>query len=253
MAQTDSPAKNSFVLYCDLLQKLERLSIEQKGLVFQAILEFQNGIEPQVDDPLAQLSFDFIKLDLIKNNEKYQEAVIRSRENGKKGGRPRKENLENPVGLIKSGGINENPAVYEKTEGLIQKPRKPDNENDNENDKKNVTAGAVTNFYEKFGRKKQGSPTLRWQADATRLADAFRLDLDASYEKKSGQSYKIADSWFKLFRDGGGQVVGRLEAAYSYFADQERFFELSDDVKWGYLRDIAHSGLDQFKKKGVFK
>jgi len=247
MAQTDSPAKNSFVLYCDLLQKLERLTVEQKGLVFQAILEFQNGIVPQIDDPLAQLSFDFIKPDLIKNNEKYQETVERNRENGKKGGRPRKENPENPV------GFNETQPVNIKPKPLSDNPENPDNENenDNENDKNNITAGAVANFYEKFESKKQVSPTLHWQADAMRLADAFRLDLEASYMKKPGLSYKIADSWFKLFRDGGGQVVGRLEAAYSYFADQERFFELPDDVKWGYLRDIAHHGLDQFKKKGV--
>lgn len=84
-----------------------------------------------------------------------------------------------------------------------------------------------------------------------RLAENFNLDLDASYEKKPGQSYKIADSWFRLFRDGGSQAVGRLEAAYSYFADQERFINLPDDVKWGYLRDIAHNGLEQFKKKGI--
>jgi len=161
MAQTDSPAKSSFVLYCDLLQKLERLTTEQKGLVFQAILEFQNGFEPQIDDPLAQLSFDFIKLDLIKNNEKYQETVNRNRLNGAKGGRPRKDNPENPLGFIKSGGINDIQTGFDETEGLKQKPRKPDNENDNENenDIKNITAGAVTNFYEKF-EAKGSSPLL---------------------------------------------------------------------------------------------
>jgi hypothetical protein len=254
MAQTDSSAKNSFVLYCDLLQKLERLTIEQKGFVFQAILEFQNGIEPQVNDPMAQLSFDFIKLDLIKNNEKYQDTVNRNRANGAKGGRPRKENPENPVGFTKSGGLNKNPNIpvgYEETEGLNSKPKKADNENDNENDKNTITAGAVANFYDKFSNKKQQSPTLHWQADAMRLAEQLKLDLDATFEKTpGGKPYKISDSWFRLFRDGGSQVASRLEAAYSYFADQERFLSLPDDVKWGYLRDIAHNGLDKFKQKG---
>ena len=85
-----------------------------------------------------------------------------------------------------------------------------------------------------------------------RLSEQFKLDLDAEFtKKKGGKSYKIADSWYKLFRDGGGPMVGRLEAAYSYFSDQERFFELADDVKWGYLRDIAHNGRGQFKQKGI--
>ena len=254
MAQTDSPIRNSFVLYCDLFQRLERLTDEQIGMVFRAILAFQNGMEPQVADPLAQLSFDFIKLDLIKNNEKYQEAINRSRENGKKGGRPRKENPENPVGYSQSGGLNGNPhspAGFEETEGLNQKPRKAVNENDNENDKNNITADAVANFYERFSSKRQPSPTLHWQADAMRLAEQFKLDLDATFEKKpGGKPYKIADSWFRLIRDGGSDVIGRLEAAYSYFADQERFLGLPDGVKWGYLRDIAHNGLEEFKKKG---
>ena len=134
MAQTDGPAKNSFVLYCDLLQKLERLTIEQKGLVFQAILEFQNSMEPVITDPLAQFAFDFIKPDLVKNNEKYQEAVKRSRENGAKGGRPRKNNPENPVGFNETHEIQ---PVMQKPSGINQNPEKHDNVNDNENDIKN--------------------------------------------------------------------------------------------------------------------
>ena len=76
--------------------------------------------------------------------------------------------------------------------------------------------------------------------------------MDENFQKKpGGKAYKIADSWFRLFRNGGDPVVGRLESAYGYFADQERFLGLPADVKWGYLRDIAHNGLEQFKRKGV--
>jgi hypothetical protein len=230
MAHTDAGAKRSFVLYCDLLQKLERLTNEQKGLVFQAILEFQNGIEPQIIDPLAQLSFDFIKLDLIKNNEKYLEAVKRSRKNGAKGGRPRKENPQNPVGFNET---HKNQQVTQEPSGYNQNPEKHDNENGNENDIKNITAGAAADILiSRFDSKKEQSPTLHWQAEAMRFAGAFRLDLDATFEKTpGGKPYKIADSWFRLFRDGGPAVVGRLETAYSYFADQERFSGLPDDIK----------------------
>ncbi|MDR3313017.1 MAG: DUF6291 domain-containing protein [Oscillospiraceae bacterium] len=241
------PHKNSFVLYADLLDKLERLTNEQIGMVFKAILEFENGLEPVIADPLAQLSFDFIKPDLIKNNEKYQEAVKRSRENGAKGGRPRKENPQNPA------GFNETKQDNQKSSGLNQNPEKHDNDNGNENDRKNITAGAVADFYDKFKPPKTLSPVRQWQTEAARLADYFKLDLDVTFTKpKSHKAYKIADSWYRLFRDGGDLVVGRLETAYSYFADQERFLALPDATKWGYLRDIAHNGLAKFKQKGVY-
>ena len=245
-------AYKTFLLNSDLLQKLDKLTLEQKGKLLQAILEFENGIAPVFDDLRVEYAFDFIRPDLEQNNKKYAATVERNRQNGAKGGRPRldknPENPKNPVGFAKPT----KPTESEITQETQTAPQNLDI--DIGFDNKNITAGAAAEFLTgKFGvRRPKGSPTLQWQVDALRLAEQFKLDLDGEFtRKKGGKSYKIADSWYKLFRDGGGQVAGRLEAAYSYFADQPRFFGLSDDVKWGYLRDIAHNGLEQFKQKGV--
>ena len=235
----------TFVLNSDLLQKLDKLTPEQKGLLFQAILEFENGIEPHFDDLRVEYAFDFIRPDLEQNNKKYNAVAERNRANGVKGGRPRLDrNPNNPVGLSK-------PTRTEKTHETQTAPKNLDIDSDF--DRNNITAGAAADLLaKKFKRKKpQQSPTLQWQVDAMRLAEQFKLDLDADFtKKKGGKSYKIADSWYNLFKAGGPKVAGQLEAAYSYFADQERFLGLPADVKWGYLRDIAHNGLEQFKQKG---
>jgi hypothetical protein len=241
MQESRKTAKKSFVLYSDLLARTEKLSLEQKGLLFQAILEYQNGVEPVIDDIKVEAFFDFIRPDLEKNNEKYEKICERNRQNGLKGGRsPQAENPKNPVDSSGSKPAHTPPKNLE---------------NDNENDRKNITAGAVTEFLAgKFESKRRRSPNFSWQSDAQRLAELLKLDLDATFEKKKGgKSYKIADSWYRLFRDGGEQTAARLEAAYRYFADQERFFTLPPDVKWGYLRDIAHHGLTAVQAKGLFQ
>jgi len=95
----------TFVLNSDLLQKLDKLSNEQKGLLLQAILEYENGIAPQFDDLRVEYAFDFILPDLQENNKKYDAVVERNRANGARGGRPSRannpENPNNPVGFEK--------------------------------------------------------------------------------------------------------------------------------------------------------
>ena len=248
-------AYKTFLLGADLLHRLDSLkrplSIEQKGLLFQGILEFENGIEPDFGgDIQVETAFEYlVRFDLEENNKKYDAVVESKRNNGKKGGRPRKdENLKN---LEKQNNLNnpENPQKLENPKNLDIDTVFGSDSN------KNITAGAAADFLAgKFKRKNaQRPPTLQWQVDAMRLAEQFKLDLDAEFiKKKSGKSYKIADSWYNLFKTGGPKVVGRLEAAHSYFADQEHFASLPDDVKWGYLRDIAHHGLEHFKQKGYY-
>ena len=247
-------AYKTFLLGADLLHRLDSLkkplTIEQKGLLFQGILEFENGIEPDFGgDIQVETAFEYlVRYDLEENNKKYNAVVESKRNNGKKGGRPRKdENLKN---LEKQNNPNnpENPQKLENPKNLDIDTVFGSDSN------KNITAGAAAaNLKGKFTAwKPKSSPALQqWQADATRLAEQFKLDLDATYTKQNGKSYPISGSWYSLFKQGGPEVVGRLESAYSFFADQNGFFDKPDDLKWGYLRDIAHHGLEAFMQKGV--
>ena len=104
--------KKSFVLYCDLIHTIEKLSNEQAGELFKHILRYVNDKDPEPKDVLIDLVFEPIKQQLKRDLKTYENRAERSRENGLKGGRPKTQ----------------------KTQQVILKPRKPDNDNVNVND-----------------------------------------------------------------------------------------------------------------------
>jgi len=92
--------KKSFILYKDSLVIIEEMTDEQAGLLFKAINDYQNGIDPKLDFGL-RMAFTPFKNQFVRDNEKWEEKAAVNRENGKKGGRPTitQPNPENPDGL----------------------------------------------------------------------------------------------------------------------------------------------------------
>jgi len=108
--------KKSFLLYCDLIHVFEELTDEEAGKLIKHTLRYVNGMNPEASDRLTKISFEPIKQQLIRDNEKYDAIVLRNRNNGAKGGRP-KEEPKKPIGLF----------------GNPENPNKPDNDTDNDN------------------------------------------------------------------------------------------------------------------------
>lgn len=92
--------KKSFILYKDSLVILEEMTNEQAGLLFKAINDYQNGLEPKLDFGL-KMAFTPFKNQFIRDDDKWEEKAVVNRENGKLGGRPKKteHNPKNPNGL----------------------------------------------------------------------------------------------------------------------------------------------------------
>lgn len=101
--------KKSFVLYCDLIHTVRKLPKEDAGELFMHILEYVNDLNPETDNALVDIAFEPIKQSLKRDLKKYESRAERARENGKKGGRPKKP---------------------KKTQSVISKPRKPDSVSD---------------------------------------------------------------------------------------------------------------------------
>ena len=130
--------KESFVIYKSFYAPIEALSREEKGELLEAIFEYQiSGIEKQLS-PHVHMAFCFFKNQFLLDEKKYQEAVEKNRENGKKGGRPKKsqQNPKNPLGL--------------------NKPKKADKDNDKDNDKEkeNDIDALFDKFYTAYPLKK---------------------------------------------------------------------------------------------------
>lgn len=109
--------KKSFLLYADIIHTVEKLPNEKAGELFKLILDYVNDNEPETEDLILQIAFEPIKQNLKRDLQKWKNITERNRENGKKGGRPKKTQL---------------------TQSDTDEPKKADNVNVNDNDNDNV-------------------------------------------------------------------------------------------------------------------
>ena len=76
--------RDSFVIYTNYSRKTQKLTMEQRGYLFTAILAYECGEElPELDDMTAT-AFEFIKDDLDANRQKYDAVCEKNRENANK-------------------------------------------------------------------------------------------------------------------------------------------------------------------------
>ena len=116
--------KDSFVLYTKYLDNIQALSMEQRGMLFTSLMLYASGQEPEEMDPVTAMAFSFIKSQMDKDIEKYNETCAKRSEAGKLGGRPKKQEEAK-----KANGFSEN----QKKQGKAKKADN-DNEYDNDND-----------------------------------------------------------------------------------------------------------------------
>lgn len=83
--------KNSFLIYLDYEEQFDLLTDEQIGQLMRAIMKYEKTKEiPQLDGML-KMAFSFIKTQLDRDRKKYEKKCERNKENGAKGGRPKKQ------------------------------------------------------------------------------------------------------------------------------------------------------------------
>lgn len=121
---------DSFILYTSYYALIEGLTDEQLGQLTRAIFLYARDGETISLEPVVRMAFGFIVDDMKRNKAKYEEKVERWRANGKKGGRPRKnqEDKQKPIGLDK------NQEVFSKTLYDDDNEYVNDNVYDNDND-----------------------------------------------------------------------------------------------------------------------
>ena len=82
--------KKSLLLYYDYKSHFDFLTDEQVGKIIKAMLSYEiDGVFPEFDEPIMQMTFSFVKSNLDRDMQKYLEKCEKNTENGRKGGRPR--------------------------------------------------------------------------------------------------------------------------------------------------------------------
>ncbi len=121
-----------------LMTATNRLSMAEKGEVLDAIMRYGfNSDEYTGDSVIVAMIFDLMKPYIDENNNRYNAVVERNRVNGKKGGRPKKE--ENPE---KPRETQQNPVGYF---GNPEKPSRTQTNLDTDTDTDTDTVPTVSN------------------------------------------------------------------------------------------------------------
>jgi hypothetical protein len=84
--------KKSFVFYNDWKDTFDEISDEQSGKLIKHILSYVVGNKERSEDPLINAVFMQIRNTIERDQMKYEKYIQKQKQNGSKGGRPKKPN-----------------------------------------------------------------------------------------------------------------------------------------------------------------
>lgn len=204
-------------MYTEYLKHVQKLSMEQRGELFTAILSYASGEEMPELDLATDMIFGVIQERIDRDTALYLEKVQKRVEAGKLGGRP------------KANGFSEKHEKAKKANGFSEKQNNPDNEyvNDNDNVKENInTLADAKALFERLWKmypNKKGKGQVS-DTQKKRLLAIGETTLVKAIERYSLELQKDAD-WRKpqygstFFNSG---YVDYLDENYSPGKDSER-------------------------------
>jgi uncharacterized protein YdaU (DUF1376 family) len=115
--------KKSFVLYADLINNIDHLTNEEKGILFNHLLEYVNDMNPILENRVVLSAWKFIQSQLKRDLVKFEEVKGKRSDAGKESARLRALNKE-----------QQNPTKATSVESVQQTSTNPTvNVNDNDN------------------------------------------------------------------------------------------------------------------------
>lgn len=166
--------KKSVLLYCDLIHTIEKMDDETAGKFFKHYLRYINDLNPTTDNLIVDITFESVKQNLKRDLSKWESRADNSRNNGKLGGRPKKEETQ-------------------KTQQVISKPKKPVNVTVNVTDNVNVKDKVSNSLMSEI----EISDVPQDQIDYFNVANAFyqlfqqnAIDLDVRWSHLNKLTFK---------------------------------------------------------------
>ena len=182
-------SKCSFVLYTEYLEHIALLTMEQRGLLFTAILTYVAGYDPPVMDGTTQMAFSFIRSRLDRDGAAYADKIKKRSDAGKQGGRP------------KANESNEKQKKAKKANAFSEKQTKANESNEKQKNPDNVPVPVSVNDNNK--------KTLCKSADA----DALFERLWKLYPNKRGKG-QVSDANKRHLLDIGFDEMNRAIDRY---------------------------------------
>ena len=155
-------------VFCDMSATVDLLSDAEAGRLLKALLHYGKGASDELPGQ-EKLVFAMLKSQIDRDAASYQDYCDKQRENGSKGGRPKKPtvSIENP----------ENPTVFLKT----QKSQDKDKDKDKDNIGVTVTRARGTRF----------TPPTATEVAAYCTEKGYKLDADYFVDYYSARGWKL--------------------------------------------------------------
>lgn len=99
--------KKAFVLYCDLIHTVVKLTDEQAGDLFKHILKYVNDEDPEPNNIITELTFEPVKQQLKRDLKRYEQKQTQRIEAGKRSAEARKaKDVERNPTTVESRSTN---------------------------------------------------------------------------------------------------------------------------------------------------
>lgn len=236
-------SKCSFVLYTEYLEHIALLTMEQRGLLFTAILTYVAGYDPPVMDGTTQMAFSFIRSRLDRDGAAYADKIKKRSDAGKQGGRPKaNESNEKQKKAKKANAFSEKQT---KANESNEKQKNPDNVpvhvSVNDNNKKTLCKSADADAL--FERLWKLYPCKRGKAQVSkankmhlldigfdelqRAIDRYKADLDNETWRKPQNGSTFFNSGYVDYLDAnydpGKKAKNTKKNSFNNFADQRTY------------------------------
>lgn len=179
----------SFPVYLDYYKAVNKLSDEDAGKLFKALLEYaDSGQDPQLEGSLYAV-FAIMQNQLDRDTEKYVQKCERLRQNGSKGGRPVRD--KEPKGN------------QEKPNGYSKKPKKPDTDTDT------VTDSNIGNKADKQPSRHRFTPPTVDEVKAYCMEKGYVVDPQRFVDYYTSNGWKVGKNpmkdWKAAVRNWNGK------------------------------------------------
>lgn len=255
--------RDSFILYTEINDVVKELSDEQKGKLFQAILDYEESGDVPEMDTLIKCAFLPIKRDLDKNDEKWRETSKKRSEAGKKGMFNRYNKSNKSITKDNDVITNDNDV---KTEITKVTENEDEHENVNENVKpslstKSASAARFSIFWQTYPKRvRQTDAEEEWEKLSVdselfdRIIKALNVAKESDeWKRENGRFIPHPSNWLKDRRWEDEPVNVRAPAKKNKFANfhqrdrsQEDFDELEKQM---LQRRTGHEGKSNQNNK----
>ena len=222
--------KDGFVVYTKYEEQIKMLTDTQAGILLRAMIAHQKGEPLPKMDGLTAMAFTFIRQQNDEDGKRREEICRINKENGMKGGRPRKTLINKGEEPKKPNGYFENRTVIEKTERFLEETTSPEKKEA----KKNIplvqeetplnppkVGMAQKNFFKVYCQFKKAANGSYPAIDFERLTEEFAKSASL---RKTFSWQLILDSYDSILAGNFRDKVDEQAEGRALMADRERHY-----------------------------